>query len=621
MKIKKSSPQLILLQLAIALIVAGILSFLKLDGVEAYLYDFQFRMRPFSEKTPEIELILIRSSTIEKLNREPRLTDLQKLIELIQTAKPINIGIDRSLQQFQATPAEAQKFNQWADQTKYFQVMVNQLELKGDAEGLSLDPPFDRVPLASAPKTSDLKIFAKDGVTRRMLVAYQETPLFHFQVAQKIQPQLTSIDSVKGIFDFADSQQIYINFQKNGTFQSHTFEDVLNGEINPSRFAGKIVLIGSDTALSAQEYVQTPYSRDIQAMTTTEMHANMISTLVHNSAIKPVHKSVNFIILFFISILTIHVVLSLTPTRGLLVLGGTLSGYILLSLILFWFTNYSMTMAPPLLAIFLVYYFFIPYRLIVESRRSWEYYQKHQLLTQVEELKTNFISMMSHDLKTPIARITGMADLILRDKNTLSPQQREAVDTIKSSSDDLLKFINLILEYGRIESEGIELKLQTKDINKLVEEVIKKHEFLAKIKRIRIEVALEPLFPIQLDPELIKQVLSNLIENAIKYSPEETQITVTTRENESKVLIVVEDQGPGIPEDEINHIFLKFFRTKNHKASPIKGSGLGLYLAKYFTELHKGQIFVESTYGKGSIFKVELPQDLGGPDAQSSRSR
>lgn len=272
-------------------------------------------------------------------------------------------------------------------------------------------------------------------------------------------------------------------------------------------------------------------------------------------------------------------------------------------------------MAAPLMAGFLVYYFFIPYRLIIENRRSWEYYQKNKLLSQVEELKTNFISMMSHDLKTPIARIQGMTDVILSDQVTLSSQQREAVDTIKHSSDDLLKFISSILNYGKIQSEGVELHMQSKDINSILQEVVRKHEFLAKVKRIQIVSELEPMFPIPMDPDLMRQVLSNLVENAIKYSPDDTKILVTTEEKDNVVVIQVADQGPGIPEDELNNIFTKFFRSKNVKSTQIKGSGLGLYLAKYFTELHKGRIFVESKDGKGSTFTVELPMEQGGANA------
>lgn len=102
-----------------------------------------------------------------------------------------------------------------------------------------------------------------------------------------------------------------------------------------------------------------------------------------------------------------------------------------------------------------------------------------------------------------------------------------------------------------------------------------------------------------------------MIENAIKYSPEDTKILVSSEESNNKIVIQVADQGPGIPVDELQSIFMKFFRSKNVKSSSVKGSGLGLYLAKYFTELHHGRIFVESSHGNGSTFTVELPFEQG----------
>jgi signal transduction histidine kinase len=264
-------------------------------------------------------------------------------------------------------------------------------------------------------------------------------------------------------------------------------------------------------------------------------------------------------------------------------------------------------MAHPLLAIFLCYYFFIPYRLIIENRRSWEYYQKHKILSEVEQLKTNFIGMMSHDLKTPLARIQGMTEVIAKDPSPMSSQQREALDLIKQSAEDLTRFISAILNYAKIESQGVALHLQSKDINLLLEEVMKKNEFMARLKQIQMVAELEPLFSIPVDPDLVKQVLSNLIENAIKYSPENSKVLISSEEKDGKILIQVADQGVGIPQQDLEHVFMKFFRSASAKSSAVKGSGLGLYLAKYFVELHKGHIFVESTPGQGSTFTVELP--------------
>ena len=214
--------------------------------------------------------------------------------------------------------------------------------------------------------------------------------------------------------------------------------------------------------------------------------------------------------------------------------------------------------------------------------------------------------MMSHDLKTPLARIIGMTEVIHKDTQQLSSNQRDALDTIQSSSDDLLKFINAILQYGQIETQGVELHKQSKDINKLLSEVIKKHEFLARVKKIKIIQELEPLFPVAVDPELIKQVFSNLLENAIKYSPDDSTVWVRSREDGDKLLVEFKDQGIGIPAVDLPNIFMKFFRTSNVKTSTIKGSGLGLYLAQYFVQLHKGQITVHSEPEQGSQFIVEL---------------
>jgi signal transduction histidine kinase len=215
--------------------------------------------------------------------------------------------------------------------------------------------------------------------------------------------------------------------------------------------------------------------------------------------------------------------------------------------------------------------------------------------------------MMSHDLKTPIARIQGMTELISKDRTVLSSAQQEAVDTIKASASDLLGFINSILNYARIESQGVVLHRQARDLNQLLEEVIRRHEFLAKLKGMKINRDLEPLFSVAVDPDLMRQVFSNLLENAIKYSPEQSAVTIKSREIEGSIQIEFADQGQGIQEDELAHVFMKFFRSKNAKASPIKGSGLGLYLTKYFVELHGGQVIVTSALGKGSTFTVQLP--------------
>lgn len=590
--------------------LAFFLSQAELEWAEFYLLDLRARITPLPSPTDHVVLSLIDSSTVEDFRGFPKATDLKNYLEKASSHKPRFIIFNLNPSEIEGSLEEKRAFAEVAAKTPGFFFTSDELAMKGDSESLQLPTPFEKAPVYSAPKTADTKIFGKDGVTRRMLYSFQDQILLHTYIAGTYNSAIKDKQNVQGLFEFAGSQQIFIRFHPTGTLQRIPFSSMIQGTVVSDNLQDKILIVGSDLSKSSQEYITTPLSRDIKAMTQAEMHGAMIETLIQNNGIQQTPRWVNALFIFLISLLTIHVVLAMTPARGLLILIGTFTGFTLFSEFLFWSHDLWLQMAAPLLAIFISYYFFIPYRLIIENRRSWEYQQKNKLLSQVEELKTNFISMMSHDLKTPIARIQGMTDIILRDDVKLSSSQVEAVDTIKQSSDDLLKFINAILAYGRIEAESVHLHLQARDINKLIDEVIKKHDFLARVKRIQVLSELEPMFPIQVDPDLIRQVLSNLIENAIKYSPDDTKILVSSEEIDGKVLIQVSDQGAGISTDELPHLFMKFYRCKNAKTSPIKGSGLGLYLAKYFVELHNGRINVESQVGKGSTFSIELPINL-----------
>lgn len=606
---------------AFALAFSFLLVQLKLDFLDSYLYDLRFRLRPFATVSGDVEIVMVDQKTVEHFKRIPGYDDHAAVVRTLLAHNPkaviyvtplIKAGDSeeeegRALAAPSGTVEQGRELAQLlVDSNRGYQ-MTDRLFLKGESGQNKLPAPFDRVPLLAGPKTADLNLFAKDGVTRRVLVDYQGEPLGHAQMAAEFNPDIKDLGNLKGKFEVYETNQLFIDFQRNGSFATTKFEDFIRQSVDPKRFEGKLVLIGDDLGKSLKSYVRTPFSRDPSAMTLTEMQANMFDTFIRNSAPHEAPGWVNLLLTGIISIFTVHVVLTLRPLKGmglLMIAAGILT---VVGFVAFWPLKIILPMAHPYLAIFLCYYFFIPYRLIVENRRSWEYQQKNRLLSQVEELKTNFISMMSHDLKTPIARIQGMTEVIMKDPVTLSHGQREALDHIRSSNEDLLRFINSILNYARIESQGVELHCQARDINEILEEVVRKHEFLAKVKRIQLITEIEPLFPIQVDPDLIRQVFSNLVENAIKYSPEDSKVLITSEEMNGFVRIQVSDQGAGIPAEDLPHIFMKFFRSSAAKSSPIKGSGLGLYLAKYFIELHKGSILVESSAGQGSTFTVDLP--------------
>jgi len=603
------------LKFLFAFIAAILISSLKLDYIESFFYDQRVSLRShidlYKKTDPKVAVVLINSKTIEAYQGNPSYGDHTKLIQTLNELNAKYIvyefrQVQKDFFDIEGTFNEKLSFADEIKNIKNFYISTQDLKMKGEKDDLKLNPPLDVLKLYSFPISADSKLFAKDGVTRRLMFQYQDQSMMHPILASYYNPELLKVDNIQGQFDLLDSKQVYIHYYPKNTFPTFSFEDVIHKKIPTDIFKDKIVVVGTDLGRSTKDYVATPMLHEPTAMPVAELQAHQLQTMIDNNAPMRAPKFVDQLLTVIMCLFTVYVTLALKPSRGLVILGATLVSYVILATILFIIFNLWIDLAHPLLALFLCYYFFIPYRLIKENRRSWEYYQKHQLLTQVEELKTNFISMMSHDLKTPIARIQGMTEVIYKDQQPLSNSQRDAIDTIRSSSDDLLKFINAILQYGRIESQGIELHRQSKDINQLLIDVVKKHEFLAKVKRIKIQQELEPMFPVQVDPELLKQVFSNLLENAIKYSPEDSVVTVRSREDGDKVLVDFIDQGIGIPEMDLPNIFMKFFRTHTVKTSTIKGSGLGLYLAKYFIELHKGQISAQSELNKGSIFTVEL---------------
>lgn len=599
-------------------IAAGVLiSAFNLDFIEGYLVDFRIKTKAFlglaAPNNPQVSLVFINFKTVEKYQREPNFKDHIRFLNQLSSLNPKFIVYefrtnDDEFAELTGTFAEKQEF---ADQVKSIPNLIfstQHLTIKGETEEFRLKAPLNTIKFSSMPFTADGKSFGKDGVSRRLMYQYQDQTMMQPRIAAFYNPEIQNPENIRGHFYYLESYQTYINYHPPGSFPTYSFEDIVDQKVPKDAFDGKVVIVGTDLGKEPDDYASTPYNRHFTGMTKAELQANQIQTLIDNSSPVQAPKPINVAVVILISFLTLYATLSLTPARGLYMLAATFVGVSIVALILFFFGIW-LDLAHPLLAIFLCYYFFIPYRLIRENRKSWEYYQKHKLLSEVEQLKTNFISMMSHDLKTPIARITGMTEVIYKDPVQLSPHQREALDTIRHSSDDLLKFINAILQYGSIESQGVQLHKQSKDINQLVADVVKKHQFLANVKKIKIIQELEPMFPTSVDPELMKQVFSNLLENAIKYSPDESTVHIRTREDNDSLIIEFQDQGMGIPQEDLPNIFMKFFRTHNAKTTTIKGSGLGLYLAQYFVELHKGKISVNSSQDKGSKFTVELPLD------------
>lgn len=608
----KGNGVILFIRITLSLLIAALILSFPFYTFESATYDARFRLTPTHKTSGKIETISIDSKTISKLQRDLNLEDHNSALKNVIREAPRAIVYITQPQNLTADLKTKKEFATLAASANDFVISYDGYPFKGQENKLILPTPFQDIKHIPGILSEDTNNFAGDGVTRRALIycydcdTYQRKWFMQPYLAQKFTP-IESPANYRGSFEFRNTSQILVDHKPTGTFHKTSFVDVLENRFPLGLFKDKIVIIGMDTGTETDYYLKSVYSRDNMSISKLEVHANIIDTLIQNSGIKKLPQWVDFLLTSLISIFVVFIVFSLKPLPGLAALFLSLATFLLASWICFEAFGVAIGMAHPILAIFISYYFFIPYRLISENRKGWEYQQKNKLLTQVEELKTNFLGMMSHDLKTPLARIQGMADIALTDNSALTPIQIDALKTISSSSEELTDFITSILDLTRVESQKIKLNLESKDINEILNSVINKYEYLAKEKGITIITELETLFSIKIDAHLMRQVFSNLIENAIKYSPQSSRILISTEEIGNKIIVQVADQGIGIPYEELPNVFMKFYRSSRVKNLNVKGSGLGLYLAKYFVELHKGQISVESQPSQGSTFTVDLP--------------
>ena len=226
---------------------------------------------------------------------------------------------------------------------------------------------------------------------------------------------------------------------------------------------------------------------------------------------------------------------------------------------------------------------------------------------ELEEMRTDVMTLVSHELLTPLTAIQGMSE-VLAQFEVPDERRREMHRTINDEAKRLAHMISEYLDIAKLESGRRVLRLAPLAPAPLVQRVVLLLEPLAAQHNIRIVRDLAVALPvIMADADLIAQALTNLIANAIKYSPSNTEILITARVALNTLLIVVKDQGYGIPPDVLRHIFEKFYRVPRLEDADVQGTGLGLTLVREIVELHGGHVTVESELGAGSSFSLSLP--------------
>ncbi len=234
-------------------------------------------------------------------------------------------------------------------------------------------------------------------------------------------------------------------------------------------------------------------------------------------------------------------------------------------------------------------------------------------LKEAERLKDEFIGIAAHELRTPLAVIKGFAQMLISQTArgngpTLAEWQAEAIQDIDQATSRLVELTEDLLDVTRLQAGRLELNPEPTDLVALARRIIARFQVTTEKHAISLRSACEHIV-VEADPRRIEQVVSNLLNNAIKYSPEGGEIAVTLKEDEQagSAILSVRDSGIGIPAGQQGRIFSRFTRADNARDSNISGTGLGLYLSHELVERHNGRIWFESVEGQGSTFYVSLP--------------
>ncbi|MBX3022104.1 MAG: CHASE2 domain-containing protein [Bdellovibrionales bacterium] len=383
-----------------------------------------------------------------------------------------------------------------------------------------------------------------------------------------------------------------------GVFPSISALNVLQGRVPPAFFKDKIVIIGS-SQLSA-------YHTPVGQMARADVIAQTTDNVLAKRWIKRTPLWLSSIYLLAVLLLAVAVLTNYPQMVAAVFLVWIALGSVALSLWVFdsfyiWLPAYSALMLEVV-----AYVVFIGYQLSLKENQTWRLEQEKHLLSELDQLRNNFVSLISHDLKTPIAKIQAICDRLMTSPKEVSEEVREGLSSVRKESMELHRYIQSILQISRLESNKVQVRKEPIDFNEVVEKAVTQLRPLSQDKRQRLAMDLEPMFSIEADGVLIQEVILNLVENAVKYTPNDGDIQVQTNEIDDKVIFTVKDSGPGIPEQDKEHLFEKFFRGQAQQSS-IKGTGLGLFLVKYFIELHGGEVFLESELGKGTRVGFTLP--------------
>ncbi|AHI05537.1 sensory transduction histidine kinase [Bdellovibrio bacteriovorus W] len=571
---------------------------IALSNDEIQSYDQRFKLRGDQKTSPNIVLITIRQSDFANvydartnfLDNMHEVTDItdsyfwnrqiwSRMLSRILKQNPKSVGV-----------------------TLYFGDNIGTIRLNKEEDRIFHDPriiwsstmnSLERVLTPSFTNSNYSNLGSNevrrddDGVVRRVFPQRGDIPHLVEKITGKAFP--TKLAGLP------------INFRgSNKVFTQYSLSEILYDDLPSKAFTGKIILIGAETSTGPV------YMTPMGTISRMEILAHATDTVLGGKWIQRLSfwwYASGFVLLMVIAVFLITTYPQSVAFFFIIWIGtllAALSAWVF-DTFYFWSPAFS-----PFVLLGTTWIVFIGYQATKVEKRNFELQQEQQYLQELERLKNNFVSLISHDLKTPIAKIQAIVDRLLVEQK--GQGLTSDLMSLRLYGDELNRYIQSILKVLRVESRDFKIHKDVADINEVIDEALVFLRPLAAQKNITIHTQLEPMFSAEFDTTLIKEVIINLIENAIKYGSEGGHIEVVSLESDDQIQVIVKDDGAGIHPEDLERIWGKFTRGSDQDLKT-KGTGLGLYLVKYFIELHGGKVHLESILGQGTTVSFTLPLD------------
>ena len=580
-------------------------------------YDLYFRQRGPRPSSEDIVLVVIDDETLARYGALPlNRSVLAEGIRVIEDSGPSLLAVDLLLSDVSGPAADSELRDALAGAVPL--VLSTAMEASPPGRWLHPLPGFAEAAAVVAHVHADPD---SDGVMRRVLLekrvgrerywalAFECVRLWFGMSDDPITETETTLEIPRSAGNFlrvpasrADGRALLINYAGgNDTFPQIGFADLLSRpELRP-QLSGKVVLLGV-TAQGTGDRLFTPFSAGV-GMPGVEIHANLLHTLLTEQYLRPVGDLPATLAVFGIAAITAW---SLWRFHGLRLVSVLLAFGAAVFLL-----PYRLFLAG---SVWPAFSLLLPFGVTLAVCGAWQLFRARRQLDRSEAARQRSQrqwQMAAHEIRTPLTAIQGSSELLLR--YPLDDAKRgQMIRLISEESERLGKLVERFLSVERLSAGEMELRRAPLDLSGLLTGVTERVRPAAERRGIHLVLHLLPEdsasgAEMEGDAELLDFAVSNLVTNAVKYSPAGTSVTLSLERQDDQALVHVADQGPGMTSEESRRIFDRFYRTEAAETSANPGFGLGLAIAREIASHHGGELRVESKPGAGSRFTLALP--------------